>query len=849
MLLFAPVVSIAHDLESGVPIRISDELALSRHGELVSVLVPFSEKDAILTTVQARIEDEGGVEVPVQWRVQQRWRGAPSAGDRPIRFALARFGVDLAPGQTRTFTLRRRTPLDAPPKVPDQAIQVGLENDVLWIDTGPIRVGLRLFQHQLFHAVDADLDGDGEFEPDERVIAPDGVGAMLIDVKDGVYLGLLDPSIRWYLEEAGPLRLVFRIDGAHQPNLGGIGRDYFGFSTRYAFEAGSDAVRVEHVLRNTYLDEPLGAMTFARYLLHTKIAGDEPLVATFGAEEGGAFPISVDLSAVDSAFVYQDSSGEPQWNQPGTTFAGFRLYEGGPFASPVRPEELPAGRPLFEGLHAEGWMNVEDQRKGVLVALRYAWQNYPFALRAFRDRHIVADLWPAEFAGTHWLDDAQRKAHHLVYQFHDGSIDPRHEAIRLTNPLHPVIDLDYLRATRAWADQGDLRDPHVDADDAAQHAAKEWLDFLAFTDATGGFGWMNFGEHAGAKSTHATGSPRNKLTYFDRFMSTGLRSWFAMQEVFALHSMDLRTYHIDGFAHAAHPGAHLPEGLPHYTGTDMLGRDQIPEYLAPYKEGIPEGGHGWNGYDAEHMSVDDLYEYYLLTGSFGALDALRKIGEGMKTWKIIDPSKPLGSSRAIGWSLRALTKIHQVTGDPALLDKARDLVAIVHEFRGQDPSPKTGIPYHYLARTIYGGGSHGMTEDYDLPWQIAVGIYGLSLYHRETQDESVPPVIAELSRYILDYCVVDGVIVEALACDDHTDFNAKSQNDGVNTWIPSALAIAWRATGDDELLDLASDIFYFNDGGFLDDNPTYPWLHTIAEVLEGGEQPESPLPAPNADGR
>ena len=50
----------------------------------------------------------------------------------------------------------------------------------------------------------------------------------------------------------------------------------------------------------------------------------------------------------------------------------------------------------------------------------------------------------------------------------------------------------------------------------------------------------------------------------------------------------------------------------------------------------------------------------------------------------------------------------------------------------------------------------------------------------------------------------------------------------------SALAIAYRTTGDPELRALGEAIFLENKSGFLE-NGSYSWLHSMGEVLEEGE--------------
>src|SRR6185295_3824253 len=157
----------------------------------------------------------------------------------------------------------------------------------------------------------------------------------------------------------------------------------------------------------------------------------------------------------------QDSDGGPNWNQPGTSFQGFRVWTGAP-VSIVRPETTPTRAPIASGARGEGWMLAGDASKSVFLTVDHPWQNHPYALRALGDGSLIVDLWPAEYAGLHWLDDAQRKAHTFTMEISKaGALDPRNEAKRLANPLRPVVSPTYLRETLAWGDQGDLRDPKL----------------------------------------------------------------------------------------------------------------------------------------------------------------------------------------------------------------------------------------------------------------------------------------------------------------------------------------------------------------------------------------------------
>src|SRR5690606_32789365 len=107
------------------------------------------------------------------------------------------------------------------------------------------------------------------------------------------------------------------------------------------------------------------------------------------------------------------------------------------------------------------------------------------------------------------------------------------------------------------------------------------------------------------------------------------------------------------------------------------------------------------GFDIEHMSADDLYEYYVLTGDHVTLDSLREMGECVRTWPVYSTTKQPGSTRGVGWGLRAIVKIWQVTGDPRFLQASNDLVESVWSTYGmRHTSPITGMKYAYVTRYL-----------------------------------------------------------------------------------------------------------------------------------------------------
>lgn len=827
----------ADALDVGVPIVLQDEYSLDRDSELVAIPFPIAESAEIFSTGQLRVVNAAGLEIASQWQTLTRWRAKPNDASAPIRFALAHVRVSIRAGELHEYRVFRRQPGDPVAPSPQLAIKVTTTPDSIVVDTSEARFEIPTTGATLFRRVDVDLDQDGNYgsQLGETVVAPGtSFGPAMIDPFGGLYLGAIDPGAKATLEEVGPLRVVLKVEGAHQPiGPGTIGRDYLRFTTRYYFCARSPAVRVEHTLENNYLTNPLGAMRIGRYVLHTKLLPMGNLSVRYGRDEGmgSTTPLTLGLSAPYEARFYQDSSGGPNWSQPGTSFPGWRLHATLP--SNILSETYPAAPTLASGARAAGWMDATSGSRGLFVSLRYPWQNHPYAFRTFYEGSLGIDLLPAEYAGNHWLDDGQKKTWDLLFVPHGADFDAATMSKRHQKPLRAVPPVLYTSNTLAWGDLGSLRVPKIPKQSMISRGNLELQIFYNTLDVKGSFGWSNFGEYTWAKSTHATGSPRNRLTWFDRFMTCGGDAWFERAEIFALHSMALRTYHLDGFVATEHPNAILGEGMPGWPGTDMLGRDSIPASLSPYKQGIPVGGSGWNGYDGEHMMVDDLYEYYLVTGSKDALLALERIGEGMLSWKhTIDSNKPIPSSRFIGWVLRAQIKIWQATGDERLLAQAAKLVAIAEKYRGKTPSDETGIVYHYLARSIYSLGSHNMVEDYDCPWQIGVGLYGFALYYNETHDPLALSISKQIGEYVAQYGTNGLVPVEAIECDDHNVVNPKPTNDGVNQWLSSSLAMSYAAGADPSLAVIAEKIFDDNKTGFLNAGDNYHWFHTSGIMFD-----------------
>lgn len=823
------------DLQNGIPIRVREDVGIPRILEPATFGVPIAEAEGLFDLKTLAVFDPEGKLVPSQFRVLERWRAAPSDESAPIKWLLIDLQMNVPASGEVAYTLRyagsskpeqkakkklKYPRLEGKKKGAKETVETGLSRFVIDTSTANFLGDLRF-----------DLDKNGKLSTKESLIDPvDSLGFILTDRFGATYSSTSAPATVT-LEETGKLRTVWRVDGVHAPTTegGGIGRDFFRFTTRYTFHAGKPYVRIQHTLKNDYLTNPLGTIGFESYTLPIRLkpaTGQQPATyrGSFGLGDGTAATQTGALS------LYQDTDGGPKWNvSANAQFSGFRLTAG--------------ETELASGAQAAGYIDVNDGGRGLLLVMKDFFENYPKAFRYDGNGLLSFEIFPADYASFFWLDDEQQKTtEFMLYPHSVEEFDAELEAKRYNHPLRPFIDPTYMRTSKAWADFGDLDDPpQADATLIAFDVTKLTEMYnQAFQRTNYAFGWSDFGETYWAKSTHTTGSPRNKLTYFDRFAINGSLPAFRMNELFVLHSRDIRPYHIGGFSKDDHPNAILWEGVPHISSTDKLGRNTIPTSLAPHKQGIPSTGNGWNGFDIEHFVADDLYEYYLLTGDPVSYESLAQMGQAMRTWPIYVLYDPVGSTRGVGWAMRGLIRIWRVTGDPDILACADTLAAVAATTYNKDqPSPITGEVYHWLTR-FPPNSSHIATAEYEVPWQLAVAIHGMLLHHHETGNETSKEVALDFADYIIEDCwdPTKLTVKESLANDDDSVFLPKPDNMGVNTWIPSALARCYRVDPQVEYLGVAQHMY--------DSVPTlqawnsyygfgiYHWWHSYrALILDG----------------
>jgi len=575
-----------------------------------------------------------------------------------------------------------------------------------------------------------------------------GLSALLTDRFGYRYVARVDPaSLEWL--EWGPLRAVARLRGCHRGlDEHALPIDFHTFTAHLHLYAGMGRAHVEWSLENTPLRDAPGRLAFASYelLLDAPAAPQRVELPVRSVEPAQAFDLS-------------------------QTRDGTRMQLDG--------QAIPVG----EDPQADLWAGIVGSQDALFVHLDDSAGNHPMRLAWKPGAEWRLGLLAPGTPETFFLDDATRKTFRFDLQRATDAALGRQATVQLVHPAHAALDPSEVRDSLAWGDAG-----HVYVPGPVELARP------CGPPVSPPRGWAHWGE-AIASNTHQSGSPRNQLSVFLLAMQSGRADLFRWARTRAFHAMDLRPYHIAGFRAADSPWANLYEGLPHANNppSQSLGRAGIDGRWPKYKEGLPSRGHGYNGFDPEHMTLDDVYECYLLTGSWPALDALVSAGQAMLTWKELLPDGGIHSSRTFGWTLRALVQVFRATGDSVYLEAARAYVARADDERGHGDVK--------WLRRMPPDQRHLADQPYDAPFMVAVALHGLSAYWAETADPRVPPMAADLTAFCMSAFRGNGFL-DDLPTDVPADRDLVVRSPlGVGSWIPGAVAAAAYITGDHAPVD------------------------------------------------
>ena len=623
------------------------------------------------------------VAIPAQFRVLARWwrrTPVPGSGDNSIRWVLADFEARVPPAGSRTFYL---TNAKLPVPQPKDKLTVLKADDTITVTTGPARFVIDRRKFTFLARAYVDGNKDGRFTDDEDVLAttPD-CGTVIEDTHgEKYYSGGQTRSVE--VIEAGPMRIQIRARGRHRARDGkGYSRGMYGYDVFLNFYVGSSDVKADVIITNNP-PKSIGTPTFEDASLVLRMRGGATGYRMYGvAGQDGA------LDKGESVCLYQDSNGAETWQKcqgytgpqsgPGgrgfrgkiSRFRGYRIYRRGGGKETV----------IGSGDHARGLAQAWNGGASIIVHTRNFWQQFPKAVELSADGTVRVGLFPREYSRVHYLEDGSAKGHEIILRFHRHTLSgnrrhwwPNVLADAYDYPLHPRPALKHLAATGALTDVGPFSVPATGSGGPGPQTNRNRM----FRDEQyygNGYGWQVFGSRWRVHGGHSHRGARQPMT-FDNFLyrwyMTGRSDWLVLGKDRSRHFRDVRRYRIDGqdpFAFTdwkTFSRANVSE--------DWTKRPQPndAEYQK-YRQGHWARG-AWSLPDPAHMTLDLLYDRYLLFGDVRALENMRVVaGHGA-----LSAYRRPHVHRMTGWSWRAPERYWELTGDP---DAKKLLMTTIRNF-------------------------------------------------------------------------------------------------------------------------------------------------------------------------
>jgi hypothetical protein len=485
------------------------------------------------------------------------------------------------------------------------------------------------------------------------------------------------------VEESGPVKATIKVRGQFEGKDGGLlmGGE-IEFAARITAYAGRDDVKIAFTLENNGPygfdadspgeGSPIASWLFMRDLsLHLGLSLAAPVTASTDRQAGAP---SVVRAIALSQHHLEVTKAET---------ANFFFRVGRDGAVTER-----AGR-------LSGWLDVSDRGRGVTVAVRDFWQNYPKRL-SFAPGRLTIGLWPegghypdafprdvaAARFGYYAFEGGRHKTHEISLRFHQGSMvesAARQYAGAAITPLVAVLPGSWYASSKALGllapasmrpsdptlaealaryEKFQLARVHRDqAEDprVTIHAVREKEPGVRYYHEKL-YGWMNFGDlpwAEGYSSLHYDW-PYGMLLQFIR---TGDPAFFDLGREMALHRVDID--HIHG--NRGHRGGNPWK-------SQYLQRYESDAHGYDWPQNRPRRAHTWSG---------GMALYYLLTGDRRGLEATREVADAAREyWKFVLTKKTPMSYHEIrrqGWSILNLIHVYRITGDRGDLEMANAL--------------------------------------------------------------------------------------------------------------------------------------------------------------------------------
>lgn len=286
------------------------------------------------------------------------------------------------------------------------------------------------------------------------------------------------------------------------------------------------------------------------------------------------------------------------------------------------------GRELAAGTRAPGWVAAAGTAGAVSLGVRHFWQNHPLGLWAGA-AELGVRFWTGE-APMEW-EGGLAKTHELVLEVGEAPAAPA------VVPLLGLVPPAWACGTEA---AGALLPRNADAlrqlgywEAWRETAMRQWVN--AMPTGLRDFGDAYMGGPYKGKNAYLNLEYDVPLNFLHQFLRTGERWYFDAAGPMVRHQADVDTENVAGFA-----WKHSPQ---HTTTEAEFG----------------------------HVFLRGLLLHHVLTGDLRDREVAEQLGDWIAGE--VRRGRGIGNERQIGWSLYALSALHEVTAQPRYLEAARGL--------------------------------------------------------------------------------------------------------------------------------------------------------------------------------
>lgn len=781
-------------------ITVSEPVGILRKNEPVTSGIPLPESANIISTDQLMLNDENGNLIPAQYKAASRWGGTPDDISKPIKWVFLNFQSNVSANESQVYYLKEK-PINFENNADKAKLSVIEDYDKFIVNTGKAKFQISKHYFNLFDYVWIDSDSDGIIN-NLIISQPFDGGVLLKDINCKEFTALLDKPEEIVIEEKGELKTIIKIRGCLKssdgtwfaPSINNSAKGFFQpypnsfvyYNCRLYFYNNSDFVRIFFTLENNGAN---GRTNPEQYFAPEQMVYFDSIELVLKTNLGLAAKLhshecSIDMKSSDIYTLYQD------WNENLTDSVKDTLEPG--FVNGIFYESKKNGELISQGLTNPGWIDLSGKNKGIGLAIRHFWQNFPKKI-TINNGNIKIGLWPEEGYypycaskdfpdaqydsycrkagkdGESYLFDAGRhKTYEIGIRFYGGEYDNKTPLMSasLEYPLAAIAPPEWYSQSFAL---GVVAPANVKSDDseiseAIQRFEQRNSAMVYEEDSDNGltilnlkttpsphwehtlqnrfYNWMNFGDLLW--SGQSPSALHYDWTYIMllHYIRTGKRNFFDAGVEMAKHRYDIDQYH--GERYNLNSSGSSTKWINYMAFYESSGHAD-PCLHPSHPSKVSANSHTWNG---------GLLLYYLLTGDQKAIEAaeenvkaaMNHYGtEGLFSAETQKPAQH--ETRMETWPILNLINMYRISGNKEQLRVAKNIAKnrlLVRE------KAAGGQGY-------FGSGDGNEISDKtqsSVMWMYA--IEAMINIHYETEDEELKELLIRMAEFTKENLIFGG---------------------------------------------------------------------------------------------